>query len=116
MRQYRTNFAETYEFDGTQIDPAKFGINRSWLRSRILRKRVPKLMHLKIDIRNLLKSKKDRSKKRFLLQFAHLAFKFLPNGAYLKERYIFGILKTKLINPYRYYRFFMGYPTKNQRT
>lgn len=116
MNKYRLPIRDSRTFDGTTICPIKFGIDRKWLRARILKKKLPNLLYLKLDAQNTLKDRRVKSRKRFLLQFAHLARKFIPTDALIKQRYRFGILKTKWANPARYFKFFMGYPTKGQRT
>ena len=58
----------------------------------------------------------DDEKYCYLVNLATAAQKLIPDGSKIRDRYVFGMMKTKFTNPYRYYRFFMGFPTHGQRT
>jgi hypothetical protein len=70
-------------------------------------------INIKFDAGNI-PFKEDKS--AFFIKLALVATKIAPNYSRFLDRYKFGMLKTRYTNPYRYYRFFMGFPSHGQRT
>ena len=50
------------------------------------------------------------------IKVVKLFFRIIPEIYKVHDRYKFNLLKVKYTNEYRYYRLFMGFPSKGQRT
>ena len=102
-----------FDFDGKELNYNRLWIDKKWLASRLLWNKVESYVTIRHDAGNM-PFKEDRH--GYLINLACFAQKLIPNGSKIRDRYTFGMLKTKFTNPYRYYRFYMGFPSHGQRT
>ena len=86
-----------------------------WKKDVIIKKRLNPLLYLKWDAMNY-KTKTKQHQNQTVLLFLFFFRNFMPENRTLYDRYRFGILKLKHISFWRYYRFFMGFPSRGQRT
>lgn len=87
--------------------------NTNWLYLDGIKKQSQSLVYMKYD-HNM--QRLDKQKWHSMLYIFLMYISFFPNNTTVPERNTFEVLKWKYIYPYKYYRFFMGFPLNGQRT
>ena len=102
-----------FNYDGKEVRTGWLWARNKWLGTSFISERLDTYIGMKFDAGNI--PFKD-DKYAFFIRLAQVAYKIAPSHAKIMDRYKFGMLKTRYTNPFRYYRFFMGFPSHGQRT